>query len=655
MAAPLPDLPTGTVTFLFTDVEGSTRLWEAHPGAIRAALARHDALIEQAVERHGGRGVRPRGAGDSRFAVFARATDAVASAAAIQGALHAEPWPPETPLRVRLALHTGEADLRAGDYYGSAVNRAARLRGIAHGGQALLSQAVYDLVRDALPVGVAVRDLGEHRLSDLARPERVYHLLAPDLPADFPPLRTLDALPHNLPLQLTSFVGREQELGEVAALLGAHRLLTLTGPGGTGKTRLALQAAADALEAYPDGVWLAELAALAGPALVPQAVAAAVGAREEPGRPLGATLTDALRPKRVLVLLDNCEHLLDACARLADTLLRACPHVRVLATSREALGTAGETTWRVPSLALPDPDRLGPLEQVTHYDAVRLFTDRAVAVQPAFRVTAANAPAVARICARLDGIPLALELAAARIRLLPPAQLLGRLEDRFRLLTGGSRTALERHQTLRAAVVWSHALLREPERALFARLAVFAGGWTLEAAEAVCTRDAGDAGDGLAAGEVLGFLSGLVDKSLVQAETSGEAARYHLLETIRLFAWERLRDAGAAEAARDRHAAWCLALAEGWTAAGTHFPGAPEARLARAEHANVRAALEWRGGGGGAAGPPPRGGAAPPGGGPPPPGAGPPPGGGAARGGPPAGPPRHRGRPIRAARRVDAP
>jgi class 3 adenylate cyclase len=293
----MPALPTGTVTFLFTDVAGSTRLWERHPDQMRAALAEHDALIEFLTAQHGGRVVRPRGEGDSRFCVFARASDGVAAAAAIQQALHAQDWPPQTPLRARVALHTGEADLRGGDYYGSAVNRSARLRGIAHGGQALLSQATYDLVQDALPAGVAVRDLGEHRLSDLARPERVFQLLAPDAAAEFPPLRSLDALPHNLPLQLTSFVARERELAEVAALLGAHRLVTLTGPGGVGKTRLALQVAAEALPAHPDGAWLAELAALRDPGLVPQAVATAVGVREERGRPLLATLTEALRPK----------------------------------------------------------------------------------------------------------------------------------------------------------------------------------------------------------------------------------------------------------------------------------------------------------------------------------------------------------------------
>src|SRR5262245_48774846 len=284
----MPDsttLPTGTVTFLFTAVEGSTRLWERHPDQMRAALAEHDALIEFLTAQHGGVPVRPRGEGDSRFCVFARATDAVAAATAIQGALHAEAWPPEAPLRVRLALHTGEADLREEDYYGGAVNRAARLRAIAHGGQTLLSMATEELVRDTLPPSVTLLDLGEHRLSDLARPERVFQVLCPDLPADFPPLRSLDTVPNNLPLQLTSFVGREREVADVAGLLTTNRLVTLSGVGGTGKTRLALQAAAELLGGYPDGAWLVDLAALADPALVPQAVASAVGVREEPGRP----------------------------------------------------------------------------------------------------------------------------------------------------------------------------------------------------------------------------------------------------------------------------------------------------------------------------------------------------------------------------------
>ena len=440
-------------------------------------------------------------------------------------------------------------------------------------------------MRDALPGGVAVRDLGEQRLSDLARPERVFQLLAPAVPADFPPLRTLDVLPHNLPLQLTSFVGRERELVAVRAALSTARLVTLTGPGGTGKTRLALQAAADALDAYPEGVWLVELAALADPALVPQAVAAAVGVREEPGRPLPATLTEALRPKRLLLVLDNCEHLLDAGARLADALLRTCPQVTILATSREALGIAGEATWRVPSLSLPDAQRPQPPEALTQYAAVRLFVDRAVAVLPTFRVTNQTAPAVAQICARLDGIPLALELAAARVRVLPPEHLLARLEDRFRLLTGGSRTALARHQTLQGAVDWSYGLLSDEEQTLFRRLAAFAGGWTLEAAEAVC------AGGRIGAPEVLELLTRLVDKSLVAVEEQADGtARYRLLETLRQYGRQKLTAGGETDGVQQAHAAHYVAMLaarhEGRDLA-TWVP-----RWER-EHANLRAALDW--------------------------------------------------------------
>jgi predicted ATPase/class 3 adenylate cyclase len=589
----MADLPSGTVTFLFTDVEGSTRLWERHPEQMRAALAEHDALIESLTAQHGGLVVRPRGEGDSRFCVFRRATDAVAAAAAIQRALHQQDWPPEAPLRVRLALHTGEADLRDGDYYGGAVNRAARLRAIAHGGQTLLSAAVQELVRDGLPGGVGLRDLGDHRLSDLARPERVYQLLAPGVLDQFPPLRTPDALPHNLPLQVTSFVGREREVAEVREALAAYRLVTLTGPGGVGKTRLALEAAAGLLEVYPDGVWLVDLAPLADGALVPQAVAAAVGVREAPGRPLLATLTDALRPKRVLLVLDNCEHLVEACARSAEALLRGCPQVRILATSREPLGLAGERPRRIPSLALPDTRRLPSPEGLGAYEAVRLFAERASTVQPRFAVTEQNARAVAEICQRLDGIPLALELAAARVRVLPVEQLLGRLEDRFAVLTGGGRTALPRQQTLRASVDWSYDLLTGQERMLFARLAVFAGGWTLEAAEAV------GAGDGIGADGVLELLTGLADRSLVVVEEQPDGtARYRLLETLRQYAARKLAArAGAVAAVRERHAACYLDLAA--RVAARAGAGAPAGATAAAldalapEHENLRAALRW--------------------------------------------------------------
>jgi predicted ATPase/class 3 adenylate cyclase len=581
------ELPTGTVTYLFTDVEGSTRLWEQHPAAMRQALARHDVLIEELVARHGGVVVRPRGEGDSRFAVFARATDAVAAAAAVQQALCAEPWPAEAPVRVRLALHTGEADLREGDYYGGAVNRCARLRAIAHGGQALLSQATHDLVRDALPAGILVRDLGLHRLADLQRAEQVYQLLPEGMPADFPPLRSLEAIPNNLPLQLTSFVGREREMAEVRGLQGGTRLLTLTGTGGTGKTRLALQVVADLLQRYPQGVWLVELAAIADPALVPLAVATALGLREEAGQPATATLVAALRPRHLLLVLDNCEHVLDACAALAEALVRACPHVHILATSREALGLGGETAWRVPSLALPDVQHLPAPEELLQVEAVRLFVERARTAQPLFTVTAKQASAVAQVCRRLDGIPLALELAAARLRGLSIDELATRLDQRFRLLTGGSRTALPRQQTLQAAVDWSYSLLSAPEQTLFTRLAVFTGGFTLEAAEAVC------AGGPVPAEEVLDLVLRLVDKSLVAVE--GESAgrtRYRLLETLRQYGRERLVARGEAEALYHRHFAHYRDMAEQVALIFREMQQAVLGRL-EAEHENLRQALGW--------------------------------------------------------------
>jgi predicted ATPase/class 3 adenylate cyclase len=581
------------VTFVFTDLEGSTALLEAHPAAYREAVRRHHALLRDAVEAQGGAVFET--VGDAVYAAFASPAAAVAAALDGQRALRAEAWGATGELRARMGVHLGEVERQGAHYFGAPLYRCARLTAAAHGGQTVLSGAAAALVRDALPAGAGLLDLGEHRLKDLATPERVFQLLHRDLPAAFPPLRSLDARPHNLPLQVTGFVGREGELAAVARLLAGEppgpRLVTLTGPGGCGKTRLALQAAAEVLDAHPDGVWLVELGALADPALVPQAVAAAVGVREAPGRPLLATLTDALRPKRLLVVLDNCEHLLDACARLADALLRTCPHVRVLATSREALGIAGETAWRVPSLpvpaaagaAEPGPDVAG----LARYAAVRLFADRAAAVRPGFALTPDNAAAVAEICARLDGIPLALELAAARVRVLPPQQLLARLEDRFRLLTGGSRAALERHQTLRAAVDWSYALLTAPEQALFARLSAFGGGWTLEAAEAVC------AGGGVEAAGVLDLLTALVDKSLVVADEQEGEARYRLLETIRQYALERLRAAEGEAAVRRRHMAYFLALAE--RAAPELGGPRPAAWLDRltAEHDNLRAALDW--------------------------------------------------------------
>jgi predicted ATPase/class 3 adenylate cyclase len=603
----MPDLPTGTVTFLFTDVEGSTRLLERQPAAYRDAVRQHHDLLREAVEAHGGAVFET--VGDAVYAAFAQAPDAVAAALAGQLAMRAGPWAGGVAPQVRMGLHSGGVDLQGAHYFGVPLYRGARLTAAAHGGQVVLSLATAELMRDALPAGASLHDLGEQRLRDLQRPERVFQLLHPDLAADFPPLRSLDTLPNNLPLQLTSFVGREREVAEVAGrLAGGARLVALVGVGGTGKTRLALQAAAQALDSFVDGVWLIELAPLSDPALVPQAVAAVLGVREDPGRALLATLSDALRPKRLLLVLDNCEHLIEACAGLADALLRACPRLQLLATSREALGIAGETPYQVPSLALPPvPDGAGPargraasggdaeppVEALTQYEAVKLFIERAATVRPDFAVTRQNAPAIAQLCYRLDGIPLALELAAARLKVLPVEQLLGRLEDRFRLLTGGSRTALPRQQTLQATVAWSYELLSGEERTLFNRLSAFAGGWTLEAAEAV------GAGEGIEAWAVLDLLARLVDKSLVvMEEAAGGTARYRLLETLRQFGRERLAESGESAAVRDRHLAWALALGE---------RAAPELRGPRldewldrleGEIDNVRAALYWAADGG---------------------------------------------------------
>jgi predicted ATPase/class 3 adenylate cyclase len=591
----MAELPTGTVTFLLTDVEGSTRLWERHPAAMRAATARHDVLVEEIVGGNGGVVVRPRGEGDSRFAVFARASDAATAVVVLQRAFAVEAWPTPTPIRVRMALHTGEADLRDGDYYGAAVNRCARLRAVAHGGQVLVSRVTADLVRGALPLEIGFADLGEHRLRDLAAAERVFQLTAPGLPHAFPPLRSLDLLPNNLPRQLTGFVGRERELAEVKRLLASSPLVTLTGTGGCGKTRLALQVGADLLDGYPDGVWLVELAPLTDPALVPQAVASALGVRELPDRPLLATLVDHLRGRELLLVLDNCEHLLDAGARLADTLLRGCPNVRILATSREGLGIAGEVSWRVPSLTVPLGEGAIPLDELNRNECARLFAERTRAVLPAFTLTHQNAPAVAQICRRLDGIPLALELAAARLKGLAAEQLAARLDQRFRLLTGGSRVALPRQQTLAAMVGWSYDLLNEPERALFHRLAVFVGGFTLEAAEDVCP-DTGDGGQPspIQRDDVLDLLLRLVDKSLVVAEPSDEGeSRYRLLETLRQYALEKLAATGETERVRARHAAHYLAFAEqaGAQYYGSRFPFW-YARM-RLELNNFRTALRW--------------------------------------------------------------
>jgi predicted ATPase/class 3 adenylate cyclase len=583
----MAELPEGTVTFLLTDVEGSTPLWEQAPESMRLAVARHDDLFEWAVRNHGGIHIRPRGEGDSRFAVFASAGDAVAAALAIQRAFAAEPWPTPRPIKVRIGLHTGEAELRDGDYYGSAVNRCARIRGIGEGGQILLSEATASLVRDGLPAGVSLLDHGEQTLKGLTRAERIFQLVSPDLPAGTPPVQTPVAHPHNLPLQLTRFIGREPEMAAVRGLLESERLVTLTGTGGAGKTRLALQVAADALDGYADGTWFVELAAIADPLLVPRVVASAVGVREQHGRPIVDTLVDQLAPRTTLLVLDNCEHLIDACARLAAVLLAGCPRLTILATSREPLLIGGEIVWSVQALSFPDSADDGESDALTTFEAVRLFLDRAASANPRFALNAATAPAVAAICRRLEGIPLAIELAAARLQALTVQQINERLDDRFRLLTGRGRTGLPHHQTLLATVDWSYALLAEPEQVVLRRLAVFAGGFRLDTAEQVC-------GDGdLLSAEVLDSLSQLVTKSLVLLEAEADQGRYRLLETIREYALGKLREAGEEAALRHRHLGWCIEFAE---QVEPMLSGPDQERWLDRLHAeldNFRAAFGW--------------------------------------------------------------
>ena len=550
-------LPAGTVTFFLSDIEGSTRLWESNPEAMSVAVARHYELLDSAVSLHGG--VRPieQGEGDSIVAAFTRASDALAAARDAQLALHAEPWPEGAELRVRIALHTGEAQLRdEGNYFGQAVIRCARLRAIGHGGQTLLSRAVHDLVADQVSPEVQLVDLGVHRLRDLGRPEQVFGLVHPGLPGEFPPLRSLDALPNNLPGQLTTFIGRRRELEEARAALEGTRVLTLTGAGGCGKTRVGLQLAADVLDLFPGGVWLVELAPLPDPELVAPALAEAIGVRALPGvTPLQAAV-DHLAQRRALVVLDNCEHLLAACAEVTEELLSGCAGVTVLATSRAPLGLAAETDWRVPSMAFAAEPQREPIEALRQSDAVRLFLARAAKVRPNFAITADTAPAVAQICHDLDGIPLAIELAAARVRMMSVEQIAEALSDRFHLLTGGARGALPRHRTLRASVDWSHELLGDAERVLLRRLGVFVRGWTLDACEAVC------AGDGRERYAILDLLTALVDMSLVQIEEHDGLVRYRFLETVRQYALEGLIEAGEEAAVRDRHRDWFLSLAE---------------------------------------------------------------------------------------------
>jgi predicted ATPase/class 3 adenylate cyclase len=578
------ELPSGTVTFLFTDIEGSTALWERDSQAMAAAVARHIALLDAAIQAHGG--IHFKTVGDAVQAAFPTAPDAISAALDAQRSLITEEWGEIGPLRVRMALHAGEAMVHNEEYQGPLLNRSARLLAIGQGTQILLSETAATLARDALPPEADLRELGEHRLPDLLEPECVFQLLHPDLPDEFPPLRTLEARPHNLPTQATPFLGREREVAEVVALLRSSdaRLVTLTGPGGTGKTRLALQAAAELLDAFPDGVFFVPLAALRDPELVPSAIASGLGLRDQAGQTPAQAVREALAGKRLLLVLDNVEQVA-ASASFVGELLAAAPVLEVLATSRLPLRLRAEREFPVTPLALPPANGTAP-EQLLQYEAVRLFVERTQAVRAGFALTPEIAPAVAEITQRLDGLPLAIELAAARVRLLPPAALLARLEKRLPLLTGGPRDAPARQQTLRDAIAWSYDLLTPEEQVLFRRLSIFAGGFSLEAAEAVANQ-----GGEL---DVLDGVDRLSEHSLLRpvAGTDGEP-RFTMLETIREYGLERLQQSGEAEATRRAHTEFFLALVEEAEPKLTSPEQLAWLERLEAEHDNLLAALGW--------------------------------------------------------------
>ena len=582
MASP----PTGTVTFLFTDIEGSTKLWQRDAEAMQDALARHDAILYRVIKEHDGYVFKT--VGDAFCCAFATATDALEATLKVQQALFAEDWSVEGGVRVRMALHTGVAEERDEDYFGPPVNRVARLLSAAHGGQVLLSAATHEMVRDQLPEAVSFWYLGEQRLKDLFRPERVFQLVASGLPSEFPPLRILEARPNNLPLQSTPLVGREREVAEVAQRLRGEqvRLLTLTGPGGTGKTRLALQAGADLLEGFDDGVFFVSLATITDPALVPSAIAEPLGVRESAEQTLQESLKSYIGDKRLLLILDNFEQVPDG-TPVAGELVAACPKLKVLATSRIPLRLYGEQEYPVPPLTLPDSGDLPSLEVLTQYEAVRLFVERARAVKADFAVTNESAPAVAEICKRLDGLPLAIELAAARVRLLSPEAMLARLGNRLKLLKGGARDLPARQQTLRGTLDWSYHLLTEEEKTLFGRLSAFSGGSTLEAIEEICYPEE----EGIDALE--GIESLLEENLLKQEEGVGGESRFAMLETIQEYAREKLEESGEAEEVKRRHAEYFLGLAEEANAELRGPEAAKGLERLETEHDNMRAALSW--------------------------------------------------------------
>jgi predicted ATPase/class 3 adenylate cyclase/Tfp pilus assembly protein PilF len=579
------DLPEGMVTFLFTDIEGSTRLWERFPDVMSSVIARHDALMRDVISANDG--IVFKMVGDAVCAAFARPTDALAATIAAQRRLATEEWGETGPVRVRMALHTGQAELRDGDYFGQPLNRVARVLSAGHGGQVLVSRPVADLVRDRLPDGVALRDMGEHQLKDLQHPESILQVMAEGLASDFPALKTLDHHPHNLPLQPTSLIGRERELGEAPLLAGDSdvRLATLTGPGGMGKTRLALHAAAEVVDTFEDGVFFVPLATVTDPDLVAPTIAHTLGVRESGGQSLLQTLKEYLTGKHMLLVLDNFEQVIPA-APLVTDLLAHCPRLKILVTSRLRLNLRGEREFPLPPLGLPPPGLPLDAEQALTYPAIQLFVARAEAASSAFALTDGNVADVVDICRRLDGWPLAIELAAARARLLNPRAMLARLSRRLDLLTGGQRDLPDRHQALRATIDWSYDLLSPDQQALFRRLSVFSGGWSLEAAEAVAGTDSFD---------VLDDLMSLIDHSLVRRTDASDEdePRFGMLESIAAHGAEQLDLHGEVAEIHDRHAAFFTELA---TEASRFLDRAGQDRWLDQldlEHDNLREALRW--------------------------------------------------------------
>jgi len=567
------------VTLLFTDIEGSTKLWEAHADGMRKALPRHDALIKKAVEDNAG--IVFKTVGDGFFCAFPVPDSAVSAALQLQMAIHGTTW--QVPdLRVRCAIHTGTVEARGGDYFGLALSRAARMLQASFGGQTLVSEASKALIDSKLPEGATLYDHGPQRLRDLERAEHLFELRHPGSPVDLQGLRSTNEFPSNLPEQVTSFIGREELIERVTDSLEAARLVTLTGSGGAGKTRLALQTAHSLIGEFADGVWFIDLSTVTDPSLVGKAVANSLNLREQAGSSMQDNLAEFAERRSMLLILDNCEHVVDACSLLVDALLKSSPKLRVLCTSREALGIAGEVNFKVPSLQVPAID--ADEGSILASESVRLFVERARQADSGFNLRPEAAKSIARIVTRLDGIPLAIELAAARASSMSIEALSARLDESFRILTGGSKAAMERQQTVRAMIDWSYNLLTDPERAMLRRLGVFSGGWTLEAAESVCAD-----GEQIVSEDVLDLLVHLVNKSLVLYDEF--AARYRLLETVRWYARQKIAESDEGPETRNRHLESFLAIAESAELTGANQVEALD-RL-EMEHKNLLAALDW--------------------------------------------------------------